>query len=315
MIKITYLFYIRIPFMISISLINFFAKINKYAARYTRNKLKKSGFSLAFFDNSALSDLGFTDKEGKEDKDRQQNFINHCKHLKIKPVVSLEVIFEFIKGIAGPDNERHEKNKGKKIIILRTLKDAGLIWMLPISGVKGLEFLNLQKRYPQIAHEFLYVFSQFPLNIVNKEESRKRYPFDLWHTFWPDKATLKYDGDIEKWLKHEMFDSLSDYQDMWDKDKNMDISESQQITKDNLTVDYSPFCCAWNCLEKREKKENKKSGNERLDTLHAAFSLSYCDYFVVNDTELRERSKGSKNELNLNVSIETLDDFLKIKPL
>lgn len=291
--------------------------INKYATRYTRNELKKAGSSLSFFDNSSLSDLGFTDKEGNENEDGQQNFINHCKRLKIIPVLSLEIIFEFIKGTPELGDKYHEKNKGKKIIILRTLKEAGLIWILPIYGVRDLEFLNLQIIYPKIAHEVLYVFSQFPLNIVDKEQSRKRYPCDLNlnHNFGPDEATIKYDGDIEKWVKHEMLDHLSEIKKIEKEEQYMDISQSQQIIRDKLSVDYSPFCCAWNCLEKREKKENKNSCNERLDTLHAAFALSYCDYFVVNDTKLRERSKESKNELNLNVSIETLDDFLKINLL
>lgn len=284
---------------------------NKFANRYTRDELKKAGYSLAFFDNSALSDLEFVASDGTENKHKQQKFISICKDRKIRPIISIEIIEELVKKLpVGPTFEDLQK---RKITTLRVLKESGLLWLLPMGGARDLEYCNLQNSTPNFAHNFLHVFSQYPLcQVEDGNPYSKAYlcDKDLNYSFAPDKPTVIHNGDIEKWFKNEIIPVLPTIKEEHKEyEKSMDSGTGPKFLEYEPSIDYSPFIKIWNCLVDIENP--KKPANERFDTLHATNALSYCDYLVTNDDGLLSRAEKIKKDLDLKASICNLNEFLK----
>ena len=146
---------------------------------------------------------------------------------------------------------------------------------------------------------------------------QKTYPCDRKYTFGPDESTVTHNGDIGKWFETEIIgkNNLSTIQTTFKEyEKTIDSDINQQLMPDKACIDYSPFIKLWNHLVKKENKKLKEKyfPNERIDTSHGAFSLSYCDYFIANDEPLRARSRKIKEELNLEVSITNSNEFLTL---
>lgn len=280
--------------------------INKFITRYTKNELRNNKYSLAFFDNSALSPLKLTNNDGTENYYQQQNFINYCKSQKIRPISSIEIIGELVKKLPPNPNL-----KNKKITILKTLQQAGLLWSLPLSVILDLEYCNLQNSYPALAHDFLHVFSEYPLCRVDKDQRLKSYPCDrAWkYSLQSDRDTVTHNGDIEKWFEKQIINpsSLQQIQISFKEYKAYNgAANNKQISLPNIT--RIPFTHIWNELIKLHAAPKP---NDMFDTLHGAFALSYCDYLITNDNGLYDKSKKVTENLGLKISILKPDEFSK----
>ena len=290
-------------------------EVNKFLSRYDRNYLKNAGHFLAFFDTSALGKDGlnyFTNDDGTENISQQQAFLNFCKTKKILPILSNSVIGELVKGLPSGVNEQRKVLEQKKKEVLRVLQKSGLLWALPIKVILDLEYCNLCALVPSLAHDYLQIFSQYPL-CSHTKHNLKYYPCDqnLKYSLWPDYHTVKHSGDIIKWLENEILPEL----DTIKEDHSKFATEISAQINDKIDVllpgkaniDYSPFIFIWSDI----RRLHHKTMNDRIDAFYGAFALSYCDYFVVDDDKLSKLINSAKERLNLRVEVVKSEDFFK----
>jgi hypothetical protein len=294
-----------------------FNKINKFVNRYDRNHLKNAGHSLTFFDTSALGKGGlnyFTDDDGSANIAQQQAFLNFCKAKKIRPVLSSSSIGELIKGLPNGVNKQRGILEQKKKEVLRVFQESELLWALPINAILDLEHCNLSSRFSSLAHDYLRIFSQYPLISYKKNRNLKHYSCDQYlnYSLWPDYHTVIHSGDSTKWLEDEILPEL----DTIKEDHRKCATEIAAQINDKIDVlllgkanmDHSPFIFIWSEI----RQSHHKTMNDRIDAFYGAFALSYCDYFVVDDETLHKLIKDEKEKRNLKVEVIKSKEFLKI---
>ena len=285
------------------------SRINDFANRYTKNELKQDKNLLAFFDNSALGTGGLSDRF--VDQAQQQIFLEYCKERKIHPVLSISVIGELVKGLPIDINKRQNLLEKKKVV-LSILQELDLLWALPINFILNLEHSNLHASSSFIAHNYLKIFSEYPLAKIPKDSSRKSYPCDQYlnYSLGPDLTTVIYGGDIIKWLENEIIPELSIVQKDHEECKikiNPENSKIEELLPEKANINYSSFIFLWNKL----RSSHYRKLNDRLDSFYAAFALGYCDYFIVNDKPLSDLTKKLAEELNLEVTTLSASEFFK----
>lgn len=120
--------------------------------RFTKQDINNTGWKLGLLDVNILGRI----------YDNEAKIAKVLKEHKIRPVISMFISSEWIKGLENP-NIAHDPNrllslKNQKIQTIRFLENHGLLWIFLLPNVLAIEHLNIRRKN-SLAHSDLHIFA------------------------------------------------------------------------------------------------------------------------------------------------------------
>jgi len=137
--------------------------------RFSKNELNQQGYKLVFFDLSALFNLM-----------KDKNKIDEFKESNIRPVVNLQLVSEFLKGL-DPAHKDYEEFYQKKKDIMQFFDDMNAYWILSHNEIVSFEFVHAYHGGDKNAHDYFKIFCASPLFVqddINEPSCSYVYPCD-----------------------------------------------------------------------------------------------------------------------------------------
>ena len=202
------------------------SKIYKYSERFSKADINSAGYKIAFCDLNVIIDWL------QQKPDKQEEIITYFKNNNLRPVLNQWLIAELLQGLEG-EEDKHVSAKKSTVNFLDKLKP---LWILNNQFILVLEYLNCEKNIN--AHEYLKIFSNYPLGEVTTETLGTRsYDCDklLRYHFIPYEPIVKKGGRLEAYIDDIIEENkLKDFQTIFKTGKKENVDAINNV-KSNLS--------------------------------------------------------------------------------
>ena len=202
------------------------SRMYKLSERFSKNEINNNGHKLAFCDTNIIIDWSQHVKNGEGNK--LESIKEWFLVQKIRPVFTLLIAIEFVKGLDSP-NHPYANNKKATAQFIDKLNP---IWLINHQHLLSLEYLNFSK--DKEAHNYLKVFSDRMVdlpkaNITNLSFTRS-YDCDLGlkNRFNISEATAINEGNFEAQIR-KIIDNINTFKQIWHDGVKANVNSTNQV--------------------------------------------------------------------------------------